>query len=154
MSRDPSVTHRIMSSIKSKDTKPELMLRKALWQKGMRYRINYKRLAGKPDIVFTKAKIAIFCDGDFWHGHNWALRGIPSLEDELASYSSFWKEKILNNVARDKRTTQTLEADGWIVLRFWESDIKNKLNECVSVIENTYLIRTKPETTCSCSQCQ
>ena len=71
--RDPQITHKIMSSIKSKDTRPELLLRKALWRENMRYRINYKKLPGKPDIVFTKKKVVIFCDGDFWHGHNWAL---------------------------------------------------------------------------------
>ena len=65
--RSPEITHKIMSSIKSKNTRPELLLRKALWRKNMRYRVNYKKLPGKPDIVFTKPKVAIFCDGDFWH---------------------------------------------------------------------------------------
>ncbi len=87
--RDPKTTHKIMSAIKSKDTRPELLLRRALWQKNLRYRVNYKKLPGKPDIVFTQYKLAIFCDGDFWHGHNWALRGIPSLEEELKGYSEF-----------------------------------------------------------------
>lgn len=134
MSRDPAVTHKIMSSIKSKDTEPELMLRKALWAKGFRYRVNYKKLPGKPDVVFTKKRIAIFCDGDFWHGHNWALRGIPSLEDELATYSDFWKEKILRNIERDKQNTQKLEQDGWIVVRFWESEIRSNLDDCVKKV--------------------
>ncbi len=143
MARDPKVTHKIMSSIKSKNTEPELLLRKALWQKGFRYRINYKQLPGKPDIVFTKAKIAIFCDGDFWHGHNWALRGIPSLEEELASYSDFWKEKILRNIERDKKNNEELKKSGWTVIRFWESDIRKNLEECVSCVEQHYLSSSK-----------
>lgn len=143
MARDPKVTHKIMSSIKSKNTGPELLLRKALWQKGFRYRINYKQLSGKPDIVFTKAKIAIFCDGDFWHGHNWALRGIPSLEEELASYSDFWKEKILRNIERDKKNNEELKKSGWTVIRFWESDIRKNLEECVSCVEQHYLSSSK-----------
>ena len=68
-----------MSAIKAKDTRPELILRKALWKRKHRYRVNYKKLPGKPDIAFTKYKVAVFCDGDFWHGHNWALRGLSSL---------------------------------------------------------------------------
>ena len=83
--RTPEVTHKIMSAIKSKDTKPELLLRKALWKNKIRYRVNYKKLPGKPDIVITKNKIAIFCDGDFWHGHNWAIQrnDISSLMQQL-----------------------------------------------------------------------
>lgn len=138
MARDAKTTHKIMSSIKSKDTEPELILRKALWKSGYRYRINYKKLPGKPDIVFTKAKIVVFCDGDFWHGHNWALRGISSLDEELKGYSDFWREKILNNIERDKRNTQKLEEDGWIVLRFWESEIRTDTQKCVSIISKEY----------------
>lgn len=107
-----------MSSIKQRDTEPELILRKALWRQGFRYRVNYLRLPGKPDIVFTKAKLAIFCDGDFWHGHNWAIRGLASLDDELNSYSNFWKEKILKNIDRDKKVNDELNSMGWRVLRF------------------------------------
>ena len=92
--RNPQITHKIMSSIPSKGTKPELLLRKALWSQKLRYRVNYKKLPGKPDIVFTKYQIAIFCDGDFWHGHNWAIRGLNSLEEELEGYSDFWRQKI------------------------------------------------------------
>ena len=97
-----------MSAVKQKDTEPELMLRKAIWARGLRFRKNYKVLIGKPDIVFTKAKVVVFCDGDFWHGHNWALRGLPSLEAELATYSEFWKQKILRNIERDKEVTDML----------------------------------------------
>lgn len=96
--RDPKVTHKIMAAIPSKNTRPEVILRKALWNEGIRYRINYKRIPGKPDIAITKHKIAIFCDGDFWHGHNWAIRGYGSFEQELSRYNDYWKEKLLRNV--------------------------------------------------------
>lgn len=123
-----------MSSIKQKDTKPELMLRHALWNKGLRYRKNVGSIHGKPDIVFTKEKIAVFCDGDFWHGHNWALRGLNSFEDELSSYSDFWQKKLIRNVEHDKAITALLESEGWLVIRIWESDIRSDLNGCVNRI--------------------
>lgn len=134
--RDPQITHKIMSSIKSKDTRPELLLRKALWRENMRYRINYKKLPGKPDIVFTKKKVVIFCDGDFWHGHNWALRGLSSLDEELNGYSGFWKEKILRNIQRDSEISKDLTSMGWTVIRIWESDIKKDVNKCVELIKD------------------
>ncbi len=140
--RDPAVTHKIMSAVHSKDTRPELKLRHALWHKGMRYRVNVKNLPGKPDIIFSKVKIAVFCDGDYWHGHNWALRGIPSLEEELAGYSEFWQNKIRGNIERDKRNTEKLESEGWIVLRFWESEINKDLEDCVRRIVEAYNQRT------------
>ncbi len=139
--RSKEVTHKIMSSIKQKDTEPELLLRKALWSKGMRYRKNYRVLKGKPDVVFTRAKIVVFCDGDFWHGHNWALRGLGSLEEELATYSKFWQDKIIGNIERDKKVTETLEAGGWKVMRFWESDIRGNLDFCVALIQQEYFKR-------------
>ena len=129
-----------MSAVKSKNTKPELTLRHALWVRGMRYRVNVKNLPGKPDIVFTRAKVAIFIDGDFWHGHNWAIRGMPSLEKELEHYSQFWRDKILGNIKRDKENTARLEADGWAVERFWESEIKTDFPKCVAIIEKCYRI--------------
>ena len=133
--RDPAVTHKIMSAVKSKDTRPELKLRKALWREGLRYRVNYKKLPGKPDIVFTKWKVAVFCDGDFWHGHNWAIRGQKSLQEELSGYSQYWKDKILRNIERDEENNKALIALGWTVVRIWESDIKNDLDGCVKTIK-------------------
>ncbi|MDR0764434.1 MAG: very short patch repair endonuclease [Synergistaceae bacterium] len=138
MPRDPSITHKIMSAIKSKDTRPELLLRKTLWHRGLRYKVNYKSLPGKPDIVFTKAKLAVFCDGDYWHGHNWALRGMSSLEDELKGYSDYWKDKILGNISRDQTNTILLESEGWFVIRVWESDIKSDVGKCADIIEAAY----------------
>lgn len=137
--RDPKVTHKIMSSIPSKDTKPELLLRRALWRDNLRYRVNYKKLPGKPDIVFTKYHIAVFCDGDFWHGHNWAIRGLDSLEEELAGYSDFWRTKILRNVERDNEINSALKALGWTVIRIWESDINKDINGCVRIVKNAIM---------------
>ena len=136
--RKPEITHKIMSSIHSKNTKPELLLRRALWHKGMRYRVAVNTLPGKPDIVFTKAKIVVFCDGGFWHGHNWAIRGMASLEEELAGYSSYWKEKIKKNINHDIEVTNELTNMGWMVIRLWESEIKKDLDICVDRIVECY----------------
>ena len=138
MGRSKDITHKIMSSIPSKNTTPEMMLRKALHSKGFRYRINYKILPGKPDIVFTRVKLAVFVDGDFWHGHNWAIRGYGSLEAELERYSEYWKNKIRRNIERDQETNVKLQNLGWTVLRFWESDIKTDLDKCALKIAKMY----------------
>lgn len=138
MPRTTEITHKIMSAVKSKDTRPELALRHALWSRGLRYRINMKSLIGKPDIVFTKAKIVVFCDGDFWHGHNWALRGLSSLDDELKRYSEYWQHKILRNIDRDKEVTQELENSGWQVIRIWESEIKKDVDKCAELVVDMY----------------
>ena len=143
MVRTPEVTHKIMSAIKPKNTKPEMLLRKALWQKGLRYRVNVARLPGRPDIVFVKTKISVFCDGDFWHGHNWVLRGIRSLDEELAGYSEFWRKKILGNIRRDKEEAEKLTADGWLVIRFWESEIRTDTEKCASVVVGAVRERCK-----------
>jgi DNA mismatch endonuclease (patch repair protein) len=136
--RSPEVTYKIMSAVKSSDTKPEVMLREELFSRGLRYRKNVKTLAGKPDIVFPRSRLVIYCDGDFWHGHNWAIRGFSSLEDELSRYSEYWRSKILTNIERDKKNNAVLEAAGWTVLRFWESDIKADVKACADVIERVY----------------
>ena len=138
MARTPEITYKIMSAVKSKNTKPEMILRRELWARGLRYRTNMKALTGKPDIVFTRAKIAVFCDGDFWHGHNWAIRELSSLEEELDRYSEYWRLKILKNIERDKNVNEKLESEGWTVLRFWESDIKADVEKCASIVEYTY----------------
>lgn len=138
MARTPEITHKIMSAVKSKNTKPELALRQALWARGLRYRVNMKSLKGKPDVVFTRAKMVVFCDGDFWHGHNWAIRGLSSLEEELEKYTQFWRDKILGNIRRDKEHTAFLEAEGWNVIRIWESDIKADVTKCADLVEAAY----------------
>lgn len=135
--RDLAVTHKIMSSIPSRNTRPEMRLRKALWKEGIRYRVNYKKIPGKPDIAITKHKVAIFCDGDFWHGHNWAVRGYGSFEQELSRYSEYWRDKLLRNIARDEENNRAIRAMGWQVLRFWESDINANLDGCVRQVKET-----------------
>lgn len=129
MPRDSSITHKIMSAIRLKDTKPDLLLRKALWHRGLRYKVNCRSLPGRPDIVFSKVKLDRFCDGDYWHGHYWALRGMTSLEDELKSYSDYWKHKILGNVSRDRTNSPLLKSEGWAVIRIWKSEIKSDVNK-------------------------
>lgn len=127
-----------MSAVKSKDTRPEVALRKELFRRGMRFRKNVKTLRGKPDIVFTRVKLVVFCDGDFWHGHNWAIRGYGSFDREMERYSPQWANKIRNNVDRDARITQELADAGWTVLRIWESDIKKDVKSCADQVEYTY----------------
>ncbi len=138
MSRTPETTHKIMSAIKAKDTRPELALRKELWRRKLRYRKNYKKLPGKPDIVFPRVRLVVFCDGDFWHGHNWAIRGYGSLESELRRYSKTWADKISRNIQRDERINKELESLGWRVLRIWESDIKADVKRCGDRVEYAY----------------
>lgn len=123
-----------MRSIKGKDTNIEVILRKALWKEGIRYRKNYKALPGKPDIVLTKYKIAIFCDSEFWHGKDW-----PVLEERLkkGARSDFWISKIKRNIERDDEINKRLKFLGWEVIRFWGEDIKKNTEECVRVVKET-----------------
>ena len=130
-----------MAAIPSRNTRPEMALRKALWNKGLRYRVNYKSLPGKPDIVFTKYKVAIFCDGDYWHGHNWAIRGLNSLDEELSHYSDYWKSKLLRNIERDEEVNAELKSIGWTVIRIWESDIKTDIDSCLQKIQDAIASR-------------
>ena len=126
--------HKNMKNIKNRDTGIELTLRKALWKKGDRYRKNDKRLPGKPDIVLTKYKIAIFCDSEFFHGKDWEVLK-PQLE--RGKNADFWIEKISKNQQRDEEVNQQLQYLGWTVIRFWGKDITKHTDECVQVIEET-----------------
>lgn len=118
-----------MQAIKSKDTSIEVSLRKALWNKGIRYRKNYAKLLGKPDIAITKLKIAIFCDSEFWYGYNWEEK-----KAKITINKQYWITKIEKNMERDSNITQLLKQDGWIVLRFWGKEIKRNLSSCVEQI--------------------
>ena len=129
-----SQRHKNMKNIKSKDTKIEVMLCKALWHKGYRYRKNYKELPGKPDIVLTKYKIAIFCDGEFFHGRNWREQRKRVAK---GNNSEYWLRKISRNIDRDAEVERQLFQMGWTVLRFWGKDIKKNLDECVKAVEDT-----------------
>mgnify|MGYP002626345790 CR=1 FL=1 len=127
----PAQRHRNMQRIKSSDTKPEIMLRKALWHKGIRYRKNISSLPGKPDIVLTRQKIAIFVDGDFWHARG--NKNNPG--GQVESNKDYWQKKLARNVERDREVNDELTEMGWLVLRFWESDVKKDLEGCIKHIE-------------------
>lgn len=130
----------IASRIKSKDTLAEILLRRKLWKLGLRFRKNVKDLPGKPDIVFIGAKIAIFCDGDFWHGKNWEKQ---KTKLENGSNSQYWLSKIEYNMNRDKRYNEELELANWIVLRFWESDIIKNVDMIAAKIEDLLKFQLK-----------
>jgi len=123
MARDPAITTRIMRSIKGRDTMPELLLRKTLHKLGVRFRVASRKVPGKPDISIVKYKLAIFVDGDFWHGNEHKLRGLSRLEDLFPTNSGFWCRKILGNIERDQRVNQCLVDEGWTVIRIWASTI-------------------------------
>lgn len=126
--------HKNMKNIRSKDTSIELKLRKELWRRGYRYRKNYTELPGKPDIVLTKYKIAIFCDSEFFHGKDWEILK-PRLEK--SKNSEYWQKKITRNMERDEEVNKQLMFLGWTVIRFWGKDILKDTDECIKVIEET-----------------
>lgn len=123
-----------MKNIRSKDTKIEVILRKSLWKKGIRYRKNYLGVPGKPDIAITKYKIAVFCDSEFFHGKDWeVLKPRISKGDN----GEFWVRKISKNRVHDDEINKKLLYMGWTVIRFWGNEIKKKTDECIRVIEET-----------------
>lgn len=123
----------IMSSIESEDTSPEIKLRKALWHSGFRYRKNYGEVIGKPDIAFPSKKIAIFVDGEFWHGYNWEEK-----KKNISSNRDYWIPKIEGNMERDEKYNKELREKGWVVIRFWQKEVEASLDECVKEIADVY----------------
>ena len=121
-----------MSHIRSKDTGIEVRLRKALWKKGYRYRKNYKRLPGTPDIVLTKYRIAIFCDSEFWHGRDWDVLKPRLLKGKNPDY---WIKKIGRNKERDAEIDKKLLFMDWTVIRFWGEEILKNIDQCIQVVE-------------------
>jgi len=119
-----------MSRVKSSNTSIEVLLRKALWHSGIRYRVNYSKLPGTPDIAITKYRIAIFCDGEFWHGKDW-----KATREKIQSNRDYWLPKIDRNIMRDNEVNRTLSYLGWTVVRFWGVDIQKNLNSCVEDIK-------------------
>jgi DNA mismatch endonuclease (patch repair protein) len=109
---------RLMAKIRAANTKPELALRKALWHLGLRYRLHYKKVPGKPDIAFPRWRVAVFVDGDFWHGHDWAQK-----QQKIKKNEAFWKPKIERNMQRDREVNAQLAQQGWHVLRLWEHEV-------------------------------
>lgn len=123
-----------MARIKPKDTSIEIILRRELWKRGLRYRKNDSSVYGKPDIVFKSKMIAIFCDSEFWHGKKYIHGEIPKRNKK------FWESKLKKNIERDKIVNKTLSASHWTVMRFWEKDIKKDVSKCADAIEQS--IRT------------
>ena len=123
-----------MQRIRSKDTKIEVLLRKALWHQGIRYRKNYSKIPGKPDIAITKYKIAVFCDSEFFHGKDW-----DDLRPRLlkGDNGEFWVKKIGKNREHDEEINKKLAFLGWTVIRIWGTDIKKNLDNCVRVVEES-----------------
>ena len=119
-----------MQAVRNKDSKIEIALRSALWSKGYRYRKNYTKFEGKPDIVIPKYKLAIFCDSEFWHGYNWDTR-----KHDIKSNKDFWIKKIEGNIKRDEYVNKILQDQGWKVIRLWGKDIQKNMDECLLKIE-------------------
>lgn len=136
-------TRRRMSKVKLKGGKAETLLAKALWHQGYRYRRNNKKLPGSPDIAILKYHIAVFVDGEFWHGKDWETR-----KTRLKSNREYWIEKIEENIARDLRNDQKLLQDGWFPIHFWEKDVMKNLSGCVKDIEEAIFLR-KIENICT-----
>ena len=126
----PEQRRKNMQAVKNKDSQIELLLRKELWSRGLRYRKNANRIYGKPDIVFIGKKIAVFCDSEFWHGYNWEER-----KKDFKSHQEFWIPKIERNMERDAEVTAFLESEGWTVIRFWGNEIKKNTAQCADIIE-------------------
>lgn len=121
---------KIMRAIKNKDTKEEVRLAKALWKRGYRYRKHDRTVFGTPDLSFKKYKIAIFVDGEFFHGKDW-----ENVKKRLDSNKDYWIKKIERNQERDLEVNSNLTSKGWIVLRFWSKDVQKKLYSSVRTIE-------------------
>ena len=122
-----------MQQVKNKDSKIEILLRKELWERGLRYRKNVNRIYGKPDIAFIGKKVAVFCDSEFWHGYAWEIT-----QDEFQSRRDFWIPKIERNIQRDKEVNEKLRSEGWIVLRFWGKEIKRDVATCADMIQRAW----------------
>jgi len=126
-----------MQAVKSKGSKIEIALAKALWSRGYRYRKHNKSVFGKPDFTFKSKKIAIFVDSEFWHGKDWQLR-----KHDHKSNQDFWLKKIERNIERDKEVNEQLASEGWKVIRFWGKDIKSNLVSCVDKIATLLDVNT------------
>ena len=127
-----------MQSVKNKGSEIETILGRGLWKEGLRYRKNDKSIFGKPDFVFKKYRVAVFCDSEFWHGQNWGKK-----KHEHKSNVEFWHNKIERNIQRDKEVTKKLTQDGWQVLRFWGKEIKENSIICVNKVHNSIQCQKK-----------
>ena len=129
-----------MARVKSKNTSFEMLLRRELWRRGLRYRASDKTVFGKPDVVFKGKKIAVFVDSEFWHGKDYPNgRNIPKENND------YWVKKIERNIARDKEVNKTLKKEGWKVIRIWSKDLKKKILEFADMIEDEFRKRDSAE---------
>ena len=123
-------TSKRMANIKLKQGNDEQKLAKALWHEGYRYRLNYKKLPGSPDIAIMKYHVAVFVDGEYWHGYDWETK-----KTQLKRNRAYWIEKIEENMARDRRVDRALVAMGWIPIHFWSKEVKRDLQGCIKTIK-------------------
>lgn len=135
-SRDPAVTSKIMRAVRSKNTKPEVALRRAVHAQGGRFRIHTRDVPGKPDIAVKSRKVAVFVNGDLWHGNpeEWQRRGRTSLADMFPNRTAWWVEKIQRNVARDREVDRQLHDAGWRVIRIWASEVMTDVNAAAATV--------------------
>ena len=126
----PEQRKKCMRANKSTGTKPELVLAKAMWALGLRYRKNCGSIFGKPDFSFKKYKVAVFVDGEFWHGKDWEQK-----KAEIKGNREFWIAKIERNIKRDIEVTGRLKAEGWMVLRFWSNDVVKDTTSCAEKVK-------------------
>lgn len=124
--------HKNMQAIRNKDSGIELMLRKELWNRGVRYRKNVKDVFGHPDLAFKGKKVAVFCDSEFWHGYDWEKN-----RDAIKTRRDFWIPKIERNMQRDLEVNETLGKAGWTVIRFWGKEIKKDVGRCADIVIKT-----------------
>lgn len=134
----PEQRRRNMQAIKNKDSQIELMLRKELWSRRLRYQKNSNKVFGHPDIVFVGKKVAVFCDSEFWHGYVWGNR-----KNNFKSHQEFWIPKIERNMERDIEVNKQLQSEGWTVLRFWGKEIKKDIQSCADKIERAVKLNEK-----------
>ena len=127
---------KIMRAIRSTNTKDEVRLAKALWHLGYRYRKNNKKVFGTPDLTFKKLKIALFVDSEFFHGKDWETQ-----KNRFKTNQEFWQKKIERNMQRDIEVNDYLMEKGWTVIRFWSSEIKNNLEDCIAKIQSEITLK-------------
>jgi len=124
-----------MAAVRSKDTKPELVLRRALWARGHRYRLYAEDVLGCPDLVFRSKRVVVFVDGDFWHGRLIQEGQRERFAQQFRRRRKWWLAKVQRNVERDRRVREALEAEGWIVVRIWESDVLKEVDGAIGRVE-------------------
>jgi DNA mismatch endonuclease, patch repair protein len=137
--RDPAVTSRIMAAVRRRDTRPEIALRRALFARGARFRVDFSGAPGRPDVAFPRARVAVFVDGAMWHGAGWKERGFSSMEEQFGAHANgeFWVKKIRRNMARDAEVNVALRSAGWEVIRVLDTEVAKELDGIVERVMAT-----------------